>query len=331
MILRFAEPWALAAAPLVLALLFFVDRRRRRRSPRLRFSSVAMIGAARPPRRRHARFLPTVFRFAAIALLFVALARPQAGARSVRVSTAGVDILLALDVSTSMLAIDFEPNNRLDAAKLVAADFIGGREHDRMGLVAFASISFVQCPLTLDHEILLELLDEIRIGMVEDGTAIGMAVVNCVNRLKESEAKSKVAILLTDGVNNTGRIDPATAATLAETLGIRIYAIGIGQEGEALYPITDPVFGRRLVRQKTEIDEETLRTIASRTGGRYFRATDTNALRRIFQEIGEMEKTEVTSETFTNYTDLYGWFLGPGALLLLAEAVLTCTIWRRFP
>jgi Ca-activated chloride channel family protein len=189
----------------------------------------------------------------------------------------------------------------------------------------------VQCPLTLDHEILLELLDEIRIGMVEDGTTIGMAVVNCVNRLKESEAKSKVAILLTDGVNNTGRIDPATAATLAETLGIRIYAIGIGQEGEALYPITDPVFGRRLVRQKTEIDEETLRTIASRTGGRYFRATDTNALRRIFQEIGEMEKTEVTSETFTNYTDLYGWFLGPGALLLLAEAVLTCTIWRRFP
>jgi Ca-activated chloride channel family protein len=248
-----------------------------------------------------------------------------------RVSTEGVDILLAIDVSTSMLAIDFEPNNRLDAAKTVAAEFIRGREHDRMGLVAFAAISFVQCPLTLDREVLLGLLDEIRIGMVEDGTAIGMAIVNCVNRLKESEAESKVAILLTDGVNNTGKIDPATAAEIARTIGIRFYTIGVGKEGEALFPIDDPIFGRRLVRQKTEIDEEVLRRIAASTGGRYFRATDTEALRRIFAEIGEMEKTVITSDTYVDYTDLFGWFLLPGAALLLAEGILAATLLRRFP
>jgi len=330
-ILRFAHPWVLAAAPLLLALLAAAYVRRRRRRPRLLFSSARLLREARPPENPARRHFPALLRMVALALLLAALARPQSGARAMRVSTEGVDILLAIDVSTSMLAIDFEPNNRLDAAKTVAAEFIRGREHDRMGLVAFAAISFVQCPLTLDREILLGLLEEIRTGIVEDGTAIGMAIVNCVNRLKESEAKSKVAILLTDGVNNTGRIDPATAAEIARTMGIRFYTIGVGKEGEALFPIDDPIFGRRLVRQKTEIDEEILRKIAASTGGRYFRATDTEALRRIFAEIGEMEKTVITSDTYVDYTDLFGWFLLPGAVLLLAEGILSATLLRRFP
>ncbi|MCP5113989.1 MAG: VWA domain-containing protein, partial [bacterium] len=204
-----------------------------------------------------------------------ALARPQAGARGVNVSSEGVDIMIALDVSGSMQAIDLKPNNRLEAAKLVAADFIRGREADRLGMVVFAGVSFVQCPLTLDYAVLLSLMDEIKIGMMEDGTAIGMAIVNCVNRLKESEAESKVAILLTDGVNNAGTIDPATAAQVARTVGVRFYTIGVGKEGEALFPVNDPIFGQRFVRQQTEIDEEILQQIAAETGGRYFRATDT--------------------------------------------------------
>lgn len=331
MIFRFAEPWALFLLPFAIAGLVFLHVRRRRRRPRLRFSGIALVRAARPASRGWVRHVPAALRLSAIALLLLALARPQTGAKIVHTSSDAVDILLALDVSTSMLAIDFEPNNRLDAAKTVAAEFIRGREHDRIGLVAFAAISFVQCPLTLDQEVLLGLLGEVRIGMVEDGTAIGMAIVNSVNRLRESEAKSKVAILLTDGVSNTGKIDPPTAAELARTMGIRFYTIGVGREGEALFPVDDPVFGRRLVKQKTEIDEETLRAIANATGGRYFRATDTEALRRIFEEIGEMEKTTILSDTFVDYTDLFAWLLLPGALLLLAEALLSSTVLRRFP
>lgn len=331
MIFHFANPWALAAIPLFFGLMIHALRRHRKNRPRIRFSSIEMIRAARPPKRTWARHLTTVIRFAAMALLLVALARPQSGARGFRVDTEGVDILVALDVSSSMKAIDLKPNNRLEAAKLVAAEFIRGRSNDRIGLVVFAAVSFIQSPLTLDYDVLLSLLDEIHIGLVEDGTAIGMAMVNCVNRLKDSEAKSKVAILLTDGVSNTGKIDPATAAQVAKTMGIRFYTIGVGKRGEALYPVDDPVFGRRLVKQKTEIDEETLYEIADETGGKYFRATDTEALRGIFAEIGELEKTKITSNEYVNYTDLYRWFLIPGALLVLVEALASATILRRFP
>ncbi|MBN1825807.1 MAG: VWA domain-containing protein [Candidatus Eisenbacteria bacterium] len=326
---RFAYPWILAALPVVLAAMILLHRRLLRNAPRLRFSSIESVRRAGPPRRPFIRHLPAILRMAAVTLLLLALARPQSGTRDVRVRAEGVDILIAMDVSGSMQAIDFEPNNRLDAAKTVAAEFIRGRESDQLGLVVFAAVSFVQCPLTLDADVLLGLLDEIRIGMVEDGTAIGMAIVNCANRLEASEAKSKVAILLTDGVNNTGRIDPITAAELARAVGVRVYTIGVGSRGEALFPVRDPVFGTRYVRRPVEIDEETLRKIADGTGGRYFRATDTEALRTIFREIGEMEKTEVTSKEYVNYYDLYDRFAIPAALLLLAEALLGSVILRR--
>ncbi len=330
MIFRFAHPWVLFFLPPLLALMIWRYRSLLARRPRIRFSSLDRVRGARPSSRRIARHLEAVLRLVAVTLLLLALARPQAGARDVRVTTEGVDILIALDVSGSMQAIDFEPNNRLEAAKIVAADFIRGRQSDRLGLVIFAGISFVQCPLTLDYDVLISLMDDVQIGMVEDGTAIGMAIVNCVNRLKESDAESKVAILLTDGVNNTGRIDPATAAQLAKTVGLRFYTIGVGQRGEALFPVQDPVFGRRLVRQKTEIDEETLMRIADETGGRYFRATDTDALRAIFEEIGEMERTKIESTEYINYSDLFAWFLLPGALVLLIESGAAALV-RRFP
>lgn len=331
MILRFALPWILAVLPPVLVLMVYRYRLRLKNSPRIRFSSLEPVKRAGPSHSAIVRHLPAVLRITAIALLIVALARPQSGARGVRVDTEGVDILIAMDVSGSMQAIDFKPNNRLDAAKTVAAEFIRGRTSDHLGLVVFAAISFVQCPLTLDYEVLLSLLDEIQIGMVEDGTAIGMSIMNCVNRLKESDAKSKVAILLTDGVNNTGNIDPPTAARVAKTMGIRFYTIGIGRHGEALFPVRDPVFGTRYVKQEVQIDEEVLRTIAFETGGRYFRATDTDALREIFNEIGEMEKTKITSDEYVNYSDLFHWFLLPAAALLLLETLLVALVVRRVP
>ncbi|MFH1279925.1 MAG: VWA domain-containing protein, partial [Candidatus Eisenbacteria bacterium] len=288
MILRFAHPWVLLFALPVFSLMIAAYRRRLRGAPRLLFSDLGLLRSARPRSPWGARHGAALLRFSAVLLLLLALARPQSGARGVTVNTEGVDILVALDASSSMQAVDLQPNNRLAAAKAVAADFIRGRESDRIGIVVFAAVSFVQCPLTLDYEVLLGLLDDIHIGMVEDGTAIGMAIVNCVNRLKESDARSKVAILLTDGMSNTGRIDPATAANVASTMGVRFYTVGIGKRGDALFPVDDPIFGRRLVRRKTEIDEETLRRIAEETGGRYYRATDTEALRKIFGEIGEM-------------------------------------------
>ncbi len=331
MIFRFAMPWLIL--PFLPAIIWMILRyvRTLRQVPRIKFSALRLITRSNPPRRRLARHLPFVLRALAVLLLALALARPQAGARGVNVSSEGVDIMIALDVSGSMQAIDLKPNNRLEAAKLVAADFIRGREADRLGMVVFAGVSFVQCPLTLDYAVLLSLMDEIKIGMMEDGTAIGMAIVNCVNRLKESEAESKVAILLTDGVNNAGTIDPATAAQVARTVGIRFYTIGVGKEGEALFPVNDPIFGQRFVRQQTEIDEEILQQIAAETGGRYFRATDTQALRQIFDEIGELEKTEIHSDEYVNYSDLFGWFLLPGALLLLVEAGMRSAFTRRLP
>ncbi len=331
MIWRFAEPWVLALFLPAIALMIWRYRRMAKQMPRIRFSSLDIVKRAKPPARNWARHLPIVLRLLAVLLLAIALARPQAGARGVNVDSEGVDILIALDVSGSMRAIDLKPNNRLEAAKLVASDFIAGRETDRLGLVVFAGVSFVQCPLTLDYAVLQNLLQEIQIGMVEDGTAIGMAIVNCVNRLKESDAKSKVAILLTDGVNNTGRIDPETAAQVAEAVGVRFYTVGVGSEGEALYPVDDPIFGRRYVKQRTEIDEVILQRIAADTGGKYFRATDTEALRSIFQEIGELEKTKVISDEFVHYSDLFGYFLLPAACLLLLEITAGSFWLRRFP
>jgi len=272
-----------------------------------------------------------ILRMVALSILILAMARPQAGQREEEVITEGIDIMLTLDTSGSMKAEDFKPQNRLGAAKQVMEEFIKSRHNDRIGLVVFSRFSFTQCPLTLDYGVLLGLLEKIDIGMIEDGTAIGTAIANSVNRLRDSEAKSKVIVLLTDGINNAGKIDPLTAAKTASALGIKIYTIGAGTPGGALYPVDDPIFGRRYVRMDTEIDEALLEEIADKTGGMYFRAKDERGLREIYETIGKLEKTEIETREYANYKELGGGFLLPGFIILLMEVALANTVFRKIP
>jgi Ca-activated chloride channel family protein len=272
-----------------------------------------------------------VLRIAAIFIFILALARPQAGQKEEEIITEGIDIMLTLDISGSMKAEDFAPQNRLGAAKDVLTEFIKSRRNDKIGLVVFSRYSFTQCPLTLDYGALLELLDKVDIGMIEDGTAIGTAITNAVNRLRNSEVKSRIAILLTDGVNNAGKIDPLTAAKAAKALGIRIYTVGAGKPGGAMYPIDDPIFGKRYVHMDTEIDEGLLKNIAEETGGLYFRAKDKDGLREIYKTIGQLEKTKIETKEYANYTELAMFFMLPGFILLLVEIALANTLFRKIP
>jgi len=261
-----------------------------------------------------------------LALALVALARPQQGIRQSETETRGVDIVLAIDVSPSMRAEDFRPRNRLHVAKQSAREFIRQRDHDRVGLVAFAGTSFTQCPLTLDHDVLVELLDGLDFGMVEDGTAIGMGLATAVARLKESQTPSKVVVLLTDGQNNRGAIDPLTGAELARALGIKVYTVLAGRGGVVPVPVDDPVFGRRVQMVRMDVDEESLRRIADRTGGRFFRAADPRALENIYAEIDRLERAPIRSIEYRDYRDLGPLLLG-GAALALALYVLSSTTW----
>jgi Ca-activated chloride channel family protein len=264
--------------------------------------------------------------------VIVAFARPQSGSKMRETTTEGVDIILALDVSSSMLAEDFKPKNRLVAAKSVASDFISGRQNDRIGLVIFAGESFTQCPLTLDYGVLMTLLEQTKVADKEwDGTAIGMGIVNAVNRLRDSKAKSKVIILLTDGVNNRGEVDPVTASNIAAALNIKIYTIGAGTRGTALYPIDDPYLGRQYRPIPVEIDEDVLRKIAANTGAQYFRATNTEKLAEIYDEIGELEKTKIEVKEFTRYDEYFGYFLAAGLFFLLMEIIFAHTYFRKIP
>jgi Ca-activated chloride channel family protein len=275
-----------------------------------------------------------IFRLVSITLLVFTLARPQTGQAKEIIKGEGIDIVLVLDVSGSMAAEDFQPKNRLEAAKDVIHEFVAGREYDRIGLVVFARQSFTQVPLTLDYDVLLDLLDQIRLGPemgLEDGTAIGIAIANATNRLKDSTANSKVVILLTDGVNNAGQIDPATAAQIARTLGVRIYTIGAGRPGNAPYPVQDPIFGKHYVNLPSELDEDSLRQIAEISGGLYFRATDSQALHQIYQRISEMEKTEVEVRRYTRYRELAYFFALPALGFILIEILLTNTVFRKIP
>jgi Ca-activated chloride channel family protein len=277
-------------------------------------------------RLRHSLF---VLRLLAFALLTVALARPQSTSRGENVTTEGIDIILATDISGSMIAEDFHPN-RIEAAKSVAMEFIGGRPDDRIGLVVFSGESFTQCPLTLDHAVVKNLLKEVKSGMIEDGTAIGMGLATAVSRLKESKAKSRVIILLTDGVNNMGVIDPMTAAGIAQSFGIRVYAIGVGTMGVAPYPQQTP-FGIRYQNIPVEIDEALLQKIADQTGGKYFRATDNEKLKAIYAEIDRLEKTKIDVTQFRHYKEeFYGAAMFAGCFLLL-EIALSQTVFRKSP
>ncbi len=295
----------------------------------IRFSSISGfkgIGKSWKHYFRHALFL---LELCGITLLVIALARPQSSSNWESSTTHGIDIAISLDISTSMLAQDFSPN-RIEAAKNVATKFIAGRPNDRIGLVVFAGESFTQCPLTTDHAVLINLFTQIQTGMIEDGTAIGNGLATAVSRLKESDAASKVIILLTDGDNNAGQIAPATAAELAKTFGIRVYTIGVGTMGKAPYPMQTP-FGVQLRDVDVKIDEATLTKISDITGGEYFRATDNKSLIQIYEKIDQLEKSKIDVKEHRKKHEEYGIFALSAALSLLMALFLKITLFRNIP
>jgi Ca-activated chloride channel family protein len=326
------DPWALL---LVLGIPLLLRGRGRQAPPALRFPVLDAVRAVGPGRRVRWRWLLPAMRAAALGLLVIALARPQLGKAATQVYTEGIDIMLAVDISGSMLSEDFQVDgeraNRLDAVKAVVRKFLERRPADRVGLILFAGRPYTQSPLTLDHGWLMQNLERAQIGMIEDGTAVGSALATAVNRLEASDAKSKIVILLTDGQNNAGKVPPLTAADAAKTLGYRVYTIGAGTRGSAPFPQTD-AFGRRVyVSMPVDIDEDTLRRIADTTGGRYFRATDTPSLEQIYDEIDHLERTPQEGLQYLDYHELYVWLAVPALLLLLGEAVLAQTWLRVLP
>jgi Ca-activated chloride channel family protein len=326
--MRWDAPWALAALLLVP---FLVWRARR---PQARPPAVlwAWVGATWSARVMTAAFRGVaVLPWVALTLALLALARPQEGLRQSETETRGVDIAIALDISPSMRAEDLGPRNRLFVAKEAAREFIRQRPHDRLALVAFAATAFTQCPLTLDHAVLLDLLDAIDFGMAEDGTAIGMGLATAVARLKESRTPSKVVVLLTDGANNRGAIDPLTGAELARALGVRVYTVLIGRGGVVPVPVDDPVLGRRMMMVQMDVDEDVLRQIAARTNGKYFRAVDADALTRIYAEIDQLERAPIRSIEYRDYVDLGPLLLGAAALILVLHGLSAMTWAYRLP
>ncbi len=327
--ITFAYPWVLYFLLFIIPLIIWYWRKNKKSSPHITYSSLEIFKGVKPTLRERLRHLPFILRLLGILLLILALARPQTFSTGEDVYTEGIDIAMVLDISGSMLAEDFKPN-RLGAAKNVIDEFIAGRTSDKIGLVIFARESFTQCPLTIDYSVLRNLLGQIESGMVEDGTAIGTALANGVNRLKDSKAKSKVIILLTDGVNNAGEIDPITAAQIAQKFGIRVYTVGVGTKGQAPYPFQTP-FGKRYQMVPVEIDEAVLQQIAQITDGKYFRATDNKKLQDIYGEIDQLEKTRVEVTSYRQAKELFYGYAGGGLLLLLLELSLIRTFLRRLP
>ena len=328
--MHFASPYYLWLLALIAPMIAYYVWRVRQGGAAIQISTVEGVLRAPKSVRYYLRHLPFVLRTAAYALLVVALARPQNIEQNVRTSTEGIDIMLSIDVSGSMLARDFKPD-RITAAKEVAASFISDRVGDRLGLVVFAGEAFTQSPLTTDQSTLQTLLARIRSGLIEDGTAIGNGLATAINRLRESEAKSKVIILLTDGINNRGEIAPMTAAEIARAQGIRVYTIGVGSRGTAPYPAVDMFGNMTFINQKVEIDEKALTEIARLTGGRYFRATDKEKLQAIYDEINQLEKSRVEVTERITYHELFlGWVLAALALLT-AELLLSNLVLKRIP
>lgn len=318
--------WLLAVP--VLMVLHYLYLELRGRNPHLRVSTIIPWKAAGWDFMTVVRHIPFVLRLVALSMIIVALARPRSSQEMESVDTEGIDIVLAMDVSTSMLARDFNPD-RLEASKDIAIEFIAQRPSDRMGIVVFAGESFTQCPLTTDRSTLINLMKEIQTDLIEDGTAIGNGLATAVSRMKDSDAKSRVVILLTDGVNNRGEITPQTAAEIAKTYGIRVYTIGVGANGMAPYPVMTP-WGMELRNMQVEIDEALLRDIAEQTGGRYFRATDNAKLMEIYEEINKMEKVRTTVDSFPVYKELFPEYALIALIALLLE-VLLCALIRKLP
>lgn len=331
MILRFQDPRYLLLLLLVVPMIYLYVNRARSRKGAVMFSDLRNIKKIKPSIMHSLRHSLFVLRVFALGLMVLALARPQSGHKNEDISTEGVDIILALDISTSMKAQDFKPRNRLTVAKNTIADFVKMRKHDRIGLVVFAAKAYTQCPLTLDYGVLLSFLERVDFGIIDDGTAIGTAIAVASNRLRESRAKSKVVVLLTDGVNNRGEIDPITAAKAAQALGIKIYTVGVGVQGYAPYPVDDPMFGRRYVQMPSEVDEESLREIASMTNGVFYRAKNKKQLMDIYRQIDKLEKTEIKTKEYVRYAELFPWFLFPGLALLGLEVLLANTRFRKIP
>ena len=331
---RFAAPWLLGLLALLPLYGWWQMRRRPQRVAALRYSDIRPARGAHATWRMRLRPLLTWARLATLAVMVVGLARPQFVQAREIVRGEGVDIALALDISGSMASLDFEPDNRLQAAKEVIDAFIAERSYDRIGLVIFAGNAFNQSPPTVDHRVLRRLLEGTQLAPdlgVEDGTAIGMGIANAANMLKDSEARSRVVILVTDGVNNSGEIDPLTAATAAKALGIKVYAIGMGKPGPVPVPITD-LFGETVITmQESALDEGMMLSIADATGGRYYRAENSDVLRQVYEEINTLEKSEFEVEMFTNTRELAGFAMAPALLLLLAEVLLRQTLLRTLP
>jgi Ca-activated chloride channel family protein len=327
--LEFQQPWWLLLLALVPLFYWWYKRRGHRWEGVVRFSSLALFepSATRSGGRRAVTL--QVIKLFLLALLILSLARPQLTDVLRETKVEVIDIMMVLDISSSMRAADLKPN-RLEAAKREGHEFILGRPQDRIGIVVFAAESFIQCPLTHDTNVLLNLMGQVHIVDKEhDGTAIGMAIANAVNRLRDTPAASKVMILLSDGSNNAGELDPTTAAQLAHEFDIRIYTIGAGSHGLAPYPVSDPIWGQRMVNVEVELDEETLRQVADITGGQFFRATDQKSLAEIYRQINDLERTEIEVNEYLNIEELYGWLVIPASFLGLALPALSVGIFRK--
>ncbi|MBQ6291848.1 MAG: VWA domain-containing protein [Bacteroidales bacterium] len=318
--------WLLAIPVLLTALYIYQELTGRK--PHMRVSTAAPWKLEGRSALSVLRHLPSAFRIAALSLIIVAIARPRSSSQMEKIDTEGIDIVLAMDVSTSMLARDFNPD-RISAAKDIAIEFIAQRPTDRIGIVVFAGESYTQCPLTTDRATLINLMKEVQTDLIEDGTAIGNGLATAVARMAESDAKSRVVILLTDGVNNSGEIAPLTAAEIANTYGVRVYTIGVGANGTAPYPVMTP-WGVDIQRVNVEIDEDLLKTIAETTGGRYFRATDNTKLAEIYSEINRMEKARTTIDSFPVYKELFTRYALLALAFLLLELLVRLLI-RRLP
>jgi len=328
--MRFAEPWYLLLfLPFALGWLVLA-RRSRWRTPLLPVPSIAALPRPRGWRVAAARLSMWLLPMATL-LFLVASARPQGGHEVREIVSEGIDIILAIDVSGSMRCEDFRPRNRLHVAKAVAKQFLLGRKQDRIGLIAFAGRSELVAPQTLDYEGLAALVNGLDFGQLTDGTAVGAAIAQGAQRLRNAKGKSRVLILLTDGINNAGAVDPVTAARLAAAVGVRVYAIGAGTQGQAPYPVDDPVLGRRYVWVRSEVDEPSLRSVAEITRGRYFRATSAELLAQVYRDIDAMEPSQIEMRSYTQWADWGPALLAAGLALLAFDVTLGALLWRRYP
>jgi len=327
--LHFASPWWFLALLVVPLLVYWQYYGKKISDSTLMMSNLNGIGLSRGWKEKVYPYLP-VLKIISIVLFIIALARPQLSLKEEKVKAEGIDIMMVIDLSSSMLSKDFDPD-RLEVSKLVAKEFVEKRVHDRIGLVVFSGESFTQCPLTTDHNILLDFLGSLEVGMLQDGTAIGMGLATAVNRLKDSDAKSKIIILLTDGVNNAGYINPSTAAEIAREYDVKVYTIAVGTMGQALSPINRRSDGQYMYAMaKVEIDVALLESIAKMTDGKYFRAIDRASLENIYAEIDRLEKTEIEVNVFKRYKDEFRFFLYIGIFMFLMWWVLTQTVFRTF-